>query len=86
MTSASARKAAKGDADILTSLFTLSRYMSASPFHPLAVGSDGQIYVSSNPGSGVASSILQIDPDTGNQTVISSGGGFGFLGGLVQAP
>jgi streptogramin lyase len=52
----------------------------------IAVGSDGQIYVSSNPGAGVASSILQIDPDTGNQTVISSGGGFGFLGGLVQAP
>jgi DNA-binding beta-propeller fold protein YncE len=52
----------------------------------IAVGSDGQNYVSSNPGSGVAGSILQIDPDTGNQTVISTEGAFGFLGCLALAP
>jgi streptogramin lyase len=52
----------------------------------IGVADDGQIYVSSDPGSGVASSILQIDPVTGNQTVISTAGVFGFIGGLVQAP
>jgi hypothetical protein len=52
----------------------------------IAVGNDGQIYVSSNPGPTHPSAIVKIDPATGAQTTVSSGGTLGFLGGLVQAP